>query len=234
MGCFNTKHKFSDEEQALEIESQALGFGRLSVNEVDISIRKYSAVSRMNRNQMKSLALVLGIALVNYDTHIYISRLIANLQLPQQQLFNANALLVIGIMLANGNAEAKARALFEVADKDETGTIDLSGLRTLLHLWVSSALDLGLLVGDGQNHSSDEERIKGYIEKCMRAKDRWVSSMEKTLGEGAVLKEHFIKVASTVHEGHYFNPSSFRIYLASDELAQSDAVVDNSRDALVP
>jgi Ca2+-binding EF-hand superfamily protein len=234
MGCFNTKHRFSDEEEALAIEAAALGFGRLSVNEVDISIRKYSSGSRMNRNQMKSFASVLDLALVNYDTHIYISRLIARLQLPQQQLYNAYALLVIGIMLSNGNAETKAKALFEVADKDETGTIDLPGLRALLNLWVSSALDLGLLVGDGQNHSSNEQRNKGYIDKCMRAKDRWVGMMEKLLGKGAVVKDCFIKVVSTVHEGHYLHPCSLRIYLASDELAKSDAAEGNSRDAQGP
>jgi Ca2+-binding EF-hand superfamily protein len=217
MGCFADKESFADEENALEVESTALGFGKVSVNELDVTVRKYSCGIKINRNQCKSLCQALGLSLSNYDTHIYIKRLVDKIKVQGQDFFDANSLLAIGIMLANGELHSKARVLFETADREETGAIDNTKLETVLNLWVDSVLVLGLLVGDGQNHQSNDKRNRAYLAKCQDNKSRWVSFMLAKVGSGVVTKDHFISVTTAQNDGSFFSPRYFRIHLASDQ-----------------
>jgi Ca2+-binding EF-hand superfamily protein len=223
MGCCGVKDRFVEEENALEIESEALGFKRLSVSEVDFTIRKYSSESKINRNQLKSLGTALKLNFANYDTHIYIDRLFAKLKTPDQEFCNADPLLVIGLMLAEGDPERKAKALFEIADREEAGVIDASSIHALLNLWVDSTLDLGLLVGDGQNHLSSEAKMRDYIAMCRKAKLSWIALIKTSLGAGMVPKQHFIRVATTVNEAGFLDARVFRMYLASKGSSQPKA-----------
>lgn len=222
MGCFGSKQQYADEEEAISLESEALGFSKCSVTEVDFAIRKYSCDGRINRNQMKSLTTALSLNLKNYDTHIYIDKLISSMELPGCY-YDVNPLLVIGIVLAEGSEARKAQSLFEIVDPKESGAMNSSKVQTLLNLWVDLILRLGVLAGDNQNHRSSIEQINCYIERCNQAKDHWIQTMKNALGSGFVPKDHFVRVCSTLKEGEFMKPGGLRMYLAKEALASHEA-----------
>mmetsp|Transcript_7324 Transcript_7324/g.13549 ORF Transcript_7324/g.13549 Transcript_7324/m.13549 type:complete len:243 (+) Transcript_7324:215-943(+) len=217
MGCFNSKSQFSDEEEALVQETEALGFNKCSTAEVDLNIRKYSSEEKINRNQLKSLCSTLNLNLKNYDTHMNIEKFMDQLKLTPD-FYDAQRLLIIGILLSTGSDERKAQNLFQVMDRDETGSIDSSKSQVLLEKWIDCILNLGLLVGDAQNHRSSQEKSAAYINKCRQAKKRWLYSMKNSLGAGFVTRDTFIRCTTSFKGGVLIEPRSFRSYLAKDAL----------------
>lgn len=221
MGCVGPRQKFADEEETLSHEAEALGFSRRHINEVDCIMRKYSNDETVNANQLKAITKALSLHLDNYETHGSINKFVAKLKLPGKEVYSAQKLLITGLLLSHGENTRKADALFEVVDREESGSIDSAKLGVLLDLWIDVVLDLGEL---GASHAQGL-RLINYIGSCRDAKERWTTKLKAAFRTATIAKADFAREVLQLETGAFLNPSTFRQYLATDAQANPKVAV---------
>lgn len=225
MGCIGSRHKFADEEETLAAEQAALGFSRHPLADVDCIVRKYSSDTTINVNQLKAIKQSLSLNLENYETHKSIGAFVAKLQKPGTTEYLSNKVLMTGILLAEAENTQRARALFEIVDKEETGSIDVGKLQNLLTVWIETTLDLGSLA----DTTPIGLRAKDYIAKCRQSIQRWIDNLKKQLGTTTIAKARFIEVLTTPQNAVFLNCGEFRKYLAEDALKNPQQATKNPK-----
>lgn len=225
MGCVGARNRFSDEEETLAVEQAALGFSNHMITEVDCIIRKYSSGDVINANQLKAIQQHLELHLTNYETHKSIDAFMARLKRSGTETYFAQKLLVTGILLSEAEDSQRAKALYEVVDNEETGSIDMAKLSSLLTLWGETACDLGTLA-DG---TPIDLRSKDYIGKCRQVLPRWIELLKKQLGTTTVTKDKFLETLLTIQNVIFLRVREFRYYLAEDAVKNPVNITKQAR-----
>ena len=121
MGCVQTK-EICNEENNMILFEENLGYHLQVSTEVDSVFRKYSSNGYLNSAQFRRACNILGITSINTEESNKIEAFYQKLQ-NDKSLYPLKDLLVIGVLLSDGNARDKSRLLYEIYDEDNTGNL---------------------------------------------------------------------------------------------------------------
>lgn len=213
MGGFGSRFKNSSIEYAISIAEAGLSMEKLNLRETELVLHKYSSHGKINRNQLEYLAQKLKFSIHNYDTHQKIDLFFA--KLSQNDEFELATLLVLFILLSNGEPQLKAKLLFEAFDPDMRRVMTVGVLKTLFDTVFKVCIELGRLVCPDQTKYSNQSANNDYIEKLSKTCNYAFDDFKKEIFGNAesISKKNFVRILSTVRNGEFLDTVAFRLFL---------------------
>ena len=213
MGCAETKN--SAEETAMIEAEKGLNFYSLDANDVDTTIRKYSTNGKVNEAQLFKIAEKLGIQVTNKPPYSKIENMFKKLCF--QGPYELSDLLVIGILLSQGQCSMKSRLLYEVFDETLSNSIHISTMTDLVlaKLADHSSKTLPILLTSEILPNSNMIKNEKYINDMALAKNLVIKTLGARLAvNGEMVTLHtFVEVFRTFYQGSLTSSSGWRKFL---------------------
>jgi hypothetical protein len=214
MGCTETKQIGSEERSVIAAE-EGLGLYANTASRVDSIIRKYSSNSLINHTHLTRIAEVLNLTIINTAPHTRVEeffRKIAN----KDGFYNLKDLLIIGILLSEGEKDEKARLIYQIYDENLTDSIPLSDIKNkmLMDLAGHSAKNLPVLVTNEQTPFSNVLKNEKYMQDLESILINVVNKVSALFGNVENLNEKkFVEIFSSLVGGSLVTGSGWRIFM---------------------
>jgi len=193
----------------LENEEKILGYSNNDVSNIDMVLRKYSYLGKLNKKQMSQVAAQLRLNVSNSRGHMKIYEFYNSFKLPDE--YDLSLLLVAGILLGQGTSDLKAKLLWEIYDVDGTEEMGKDVLYTILQDICNIALDrIAFLVSDSPFCS--EYKVKSYVSNCNAVRSRIIDKvLFLLLGSlSSIKKARFITRISKILDGNMLTSKGIR------------------------
>mmetsp|Transcript_12325 Transcript_12325/g.23393 ORF Transcript_12325/g.23393 Transcript_12325/m.23393 type:complete len:304 (+) Transcript_12325:370-1281(+) len=215
MGCTSSRTKLSAEETYLTTHEAELHYGDQHATQVDLVFRKYSYQSHVNPSQLQNAASKLNLRITNYSTFNLIEPFYNGLK--QEGSIHLLHLLLLGLFLAKGSVEEKARLLFEVYDDLNTEEVQAPVIKKILSDLYDIAVNrLPKLVAEP--HHADAGNLRQYLAKIAHVKELAIEKAYKGIvGTGATVKKvAFVTSFSSDSFKALLSTTGFRGYFFSE------------------
>lgn len=214
MGCIEAKNS-SEETSILEAE-RVLNFHKQKSYKVDSIIRKFSLNGKVNSVQLSRIADHLNLQIYNTPPFMRIQDFYDKLK-DTSGNYDIKDLLIIGILLSDGEPCTKAALLYQVFDEELTGHMDSMKVRRQLLEKVAtySCSTLPRLVSPEQSPTVNVIKNDKYIKDMMDIKDTCIASIcERLCTNGPDITEiTFTEVFRTFQHGLLTSSSGWRTFL---------------------
>ena len=214
MGCVETRST-SEETAVLEAE-KGLRFHLEKSVRIDSTIRKFSSNGKINCAQLQRISEVLNIQISDNPPHTKIEDMFRKL-ISSEGLYEMKDLLVMGILLSEGEAGVKAGLLYQVFDEDLTNKIPISKCKdeVLARLTAHSCKILPSLVTQEQTKVSNTIKNEKYISDMEQVKSTCIESVAGRLAVNGnfVTESTFVEVFRTLNLGSLTSSSGWRRFL---------------------
>jgi hypothetical protein len=225
MGCGGSREVLSDEESYLVSHEHELLYNTQTSSQVDLVFRKYSYDNSLNTSQLTQAAIKLGIRIDNIGTCNQIKPLYTSLKTGGDNT-PLQSLLLLGVLLTQGDPREKARLLFEIYDRVSQEEIKAAVVESLvMDLYEIAMIKLSGLVGTKIN-SSEAAHTKQYLAKIDHIKGVAGKKLtEAIVGDApAINKAEFIATLSSSRLRKVLTSSGFRGYFFNEYTASSKEV----------
>lgn len=248
MGCVSVR--LSPEETLISRHSVSTGFEKHSTEAVFSAIRERSTARLILSTQFEAIKARLQLNSSEEDKpqivkmfdmlwkqdKVYRDRLrqvsdrLADSIGPKFSVIEEEQLLILGILLSKGNAQAKAIALFHTFDEGCMGTITANAVRNLIETLFSHAIEVlpALMKQEG-----NREEVRKYLGKALEHKQRAVSVVASIIVKKTELTlEDFLTEFAEYQDGQFTSPAGLRRFAHS--LIHSFPQAPNPPKAKVP
>lgn len=214
MGCVETRN--SSEETAVLVAEKALNFHLQQAARVDSIIRKYSPNGKTNPAQLGRIAEILGIVIFSNPPNTKIDDFFRKI-ISNEEFYDMKDLLVIGILLSQGDPAVKAGLLYQIFDEELTSRIPMNKItgEVLSKIIEHSCSNLPLLVAQGQSLVTNTIKNEKYVNDMIQAKAMCIKNIGDKLAENGnnVTEATFVDVFSSFNQGSLTSSSGWRKYL---------------------
>jgi hypothetical protein len=225
MGCGASREVLSDEESYLVAYEHELLYNTQTSSQVDLVFRKYSYDNSLNTSQLTKAAIKLGIRIDNIGTCNQIKPLYTGLKTPADRT-PLQSLLLLGVLLSQGDPSEKAKLLFEIYDRMSQEVIKAAVVESLvMDLYETAIIKLSDLVGS-QINSSEAGHTKQYLAKIDHIKSVAGKKLtEAIVGHAPTInKAEFIATLSSSRLRTVLTSSGFRGYFFNEYTVSSKEV----------
>lgn len=213
MGCGNGKADLTPIEARFFNGEQRLGFGNCEAIEVDLNIRKYSHMGVINENQWMNIYRHLKLAQSQGEVPLS-DQIKAFYQLfKQENTYNLQELLVLGILLSMGSIDVKAKLLFEVFDVYGTKTLRRDAVGTMHDVMYKIAVKRAkVLIDKNDPNKVTEMEQEEYMERLKSGREKHRQSfIQMLLADGdSVTLIGFIETFKNKSNLAFLNSTEFR------------------------
>lgn len=208
MGCVGIRIKTSEENLLIE-EEKSLGIHLIPSQNLDTIFRKYSHLGKVNQAQLQRISATLNINIKNYDSHKHIDSMLNNL-LRDSDHYLLKDLLVIGILLSEGEDKLKAALLFQAFDETLEEAIEITRLQG--HVFRLMA-DLSVRVLGSLAYSpliKENSKMQNYLNKCKCAENLAIryatDNIVKDRSKQVISEEEFVNGLCSFRWGELLTP----------------------------
>lgn len=215
MGCAETK-SITNEEQALIEAEKCLGFELKSAKEVDSVMRKYSSNGYINESQLQKISEILEINIVNTGSNGHIQDFFKKLR-NKSDLYQLKDLLIIGILLSDGETTEKSQLIYEAFDEDLSNNMDLYLVKEKIFktLIYHSAVSLPRLLTSEQLTGTTMLKVQKYLETIVSTTNICISKTANLFGlRNLITQDTFIDIFAKILNGSLTTTTGWRRYMS--------------------
>lgn len=222
MGCIEVKN--NSEEELIQEAERVLNFHKQKSVQVDSVIRKFSLNGQVTPVQLTRISNHLRLQTKNLFPFIKIDEFYGKLR-DINGNYDLKDLLVIGILLSDGESSTKAGLLYQIFDEELTGHMNLSKVKSqlLYKLATHSCSSLPKLVSPRQASNVNMEKIEKYSDCLIEKKDSCINSVAERLALNGndVTEITFTEVFRTYRQGKLTSSVGWRTFLYETPLCEN-------------
>ncbi|OMJ95017.1 hypothetical protein SteCoe_1715 [Stentor coeruleus] len=226
MGCIEVKNK--SEEILIQEAEHVLNLKKQKSIQVDSVIRKFSLNGQVTSVQLNRISSHLKLQTKNLFPFIKIDEFYGKLR-DINGNYDLKDLLVIGILLSDGESSTKAGLLYQIFDEELTGHMSLSKVKNqlLYKLVIHSCSSLPKLVSPRQASNVNLEKIEKYSDCLIEKKDTCINSVAERLAVNGndVTEITFTEVFRTFRQGKLTSSVGWRAFLYEKYLCENSKIL---------
>lgn len=195
MGCAQSDKEFSPVEIGIINCEALLEYYDKSVLFLDSIHRNYASGGVILESQWNEVCkkgnLVLNNPLAKYEIILYFS-----LFKVSSTEFSLKKLLILAILLGQGNFEQKAKLLFLAEDDNKTGKLDIYKVNELISLMIDISIEFNTsLFIEEEMEGITEKKLKKYVAKLRKGVAKAKENFIETILDGckAIDLDKFVK-----------------------------------------
>lgn len=203
------------EEKSVIVAEEGLGFSEVNVTRVYSIIKKYSSNGTSNHKHLQRIGEVLGLQITNEAPHSKIETFYRKLS-NKEGFYPLKDLLVVGILLAQGTVEEKARLIYQVYDETLTNSLPVSVLNTtmLKDLAYMSAQVFPLLVTNDQTPFSNVLKNEKYMQDLAKISEAAVLKVFSNFSRfNTIDEDSFVYVFKRIADGTLMTSTGWRMFM---------------------
>jgi hypothetical protein len=211
MGCVSHRQRLNDEETTLTEQELKLNYYKHPSVQLDYVLRKHSHDGLINAAQFAAASIELGLVTSSEAPESLIAKFYS--ELSKAGVWRLKQMLLIGLLLGEGQTGTKAELLFEIYDQDCADSILGSQVREICtDLLEVAVTKLSVLVGPHQNGPADPTSVNIYIDRLLinrKSTDAKIVSLILQ-GRSQITKADFVKALETEELRGLLSSSGFR------------------------
>ncbi|OMJ72026.1 hypothetical protein SteCoe_29639 [Stentor coeruleus] len=215
MGCYTSRIDITAEEAAVMNFEMILGYSKLSAIYLDRVHRKYSYKGSISETQWKDICKTLSLAPSYSDSSQHIFNYYENYK-DSAISFSLKKLLILGVLLGEGNSLEKGKLLFEIMDESGSEKLSSEQIQDLITLMVKISCEMNprIFLKDDYNDVTFKD-LEKYIAKLSKGKENIINKVMKKITKGCetVNIEDFLRRLSYGEIQNFFSAHGIRTYV---------------------